>query len=250
MNGEEKKHESYYQLLQNKEDASEITWFFFIVSLLVWGVVALLKLNFIAQWEPISKMLYWVDQHMLVSLALVLLRYGVVIGFLWFGYESLYYGWRCGQREQHNGNPARLDPKFIQAKSEEIALLQRSCEERDLLATRIDDVRIQDLTPASDAIKKDYLVEWSPNGTYKLDVGDSWNVLLKLDEDRTPCIVGEMNEGTDAQPRWEAYEFKLTPHDPCVLYRGEGKERRIRYAVTRLGEPISEKGKNRRRDYE
>lgn len=235
MQTEQKKHEAYSTLLAQKNRWGQYASVLLAGAAVLWAVAFLVNLELIRELKLMQAIDAWLDDHGLLRALLNLLRYGTAAAALWTAGMYVKYFYLCLVRRNIGGESAPLDETVGDEAMQRLEALYGACGRDSFLEARENDVRVQVLAPAAECEQRDYLVQWDENGGHDIDLGGGRVICLRPGRYGEPCILGQTNDGTDAEPRWGEYLYPLRPHVPRIIIRGEGKERRIRYAITRLG---------------
>ena len=235
MQAEQKRHEAFSALLGKKNRWGKSTAALLAAAAVLWSVTFLVNLDFVRELGLMKVIDAWLDETGWVRTVLDLLRYGTALGGLAAVCMYIKYAWQYLIRRNMTGEPAPLDETVADEAMQQLEALRNAAGRDSFLEARDDDVRVQVLAPAVDIDRRDYLVHWDDDGNHEIDLGGGRYICLALGRYGEPCIMGQTNEGTDAAPLWREHLYPLQPHVPRIIVRGDGAERRIRYAITRLG---------------
>lgn len=235
MQTEQKRHEAFSVLLVKRKRWGQGAGAFIAVAAVLWTVTFLVNLDVIQGLGMMKSVNTWLDEHGLVRALLALLRYGALAGALGTAGMYIKYTYCWLARKNITGEAARLDNAVADEAMLRLEALQNAAGRGSFLDAMDEDVRVQVLAPAADCDRKDYLVHWDDDGKHEIDLGGGRFMCLRQDSYGDPCIMGQANDGTDAAPQWHEYLYPLKPHVRRVIFRGDGTERKIRYAITRIG---------------
>lgn len=117
---------------------------------------------------------------------------------------------------------------------ERLNTLNALCAEEDPF-TGDRGVRVQVLSRKPED-QKDYILEWYENGSAVVPISQRHEILLNLNENAVPCIVGLCSHALGNHAVYDERQLELEPEIPKILMRqDEGREPVNRYAITWLG---------------
>ena len=221
----------YPELKRQQKDCVSRMKVFLAGTALCWGVRWLRP--YISSLSIFQPMMSALDENVLLSLALFVLRWAFLGGALAFTGRAVWFAIRVHRRQAPRGTAAALDDAVVDEANQRLADLQAACEGPDPFAVRSSDVRIQVFTPAANVSEKDGLLVWNRDGTASIALNSRQDIWLVM-KNNEPRIVGLVETGSDMDPSCEEVAVKLKSHAPQKIYRGEGSERRVHFALTRL----------------